>query len=156
MNFKLWLENTEAFPPAEFVKPDGMVNLYHFTDYMGDEMVINPDSKPRSYSMREFKTATTRRSFYYLDVRSKEHMLSNVLYQTQAPASTIYNYLKDPLGIKDKAMNFDHLFDLTKEAGYQGAYYKPPQGHVVVMFIPLRAVKTTVEDVLEPKVGIPT
>lgn len=143
MQFRLWLENIEATPPSQFIGPDGMLNLFHFTSDRGETTVLDPKlSKPNKHSMREFRTAGTPRTFYYLDITDKESFISGIPYLAKLPATRIYNLLNDPLGIKKLALpDFDRMFELVREAGYVGVYYKPPQGHVVAVFDALPAVK---------------
>lgn len=158
MNFKLWLENTEATVPSEFIGSNGMITLYRFSQRpRGDQYLIDPEQakkSPSSYSRQEFRTAWTSRTFFYLDPGDRERMVGQNLYEAQVPANQIYNLLKDPLELKAQALpNFDKLFKLVIEAGFKGVYYKPPQGHIVAMFAPVVGTAVNLDDVMMKRHG---
>lgn len=141
MNFTQWLENIENGIPTQYVK-NGMVNLYRFSQNpKGQEYLIDPSkAKANYYSKREFNSAGTPRTFFYLDISDKESFIGDHLYLVQYPANKIYNLLTDPLDLKSKSLpDFDKLFDLVKQNGYHGVYYKPGFP-VVSMFVPVKAV----------------
>lgn len=142
MEFRKWLESV----PAEFIH-DGMVTLYRFSKTpKGDTYLTDPNkAKPSAYSRREFQTASTPRTFWYLDPSSKERMIGNYLYTAEIEADKIYDLRLDPEGFKSVLPDFDAAFNLIKNAGYDGCCYKPPQGDIVVLFVPLLAYKATTQ-----------
>lgn len=165
MNFRIWLESVEALPPAQFLNSDGSINLYRYSKSpKGDTYRIDPaKASPSSYSMREFQSAATKRTFFYLNpLKDKEQFIGDHLYVVKHPANKIYNVLIDPLQIKEEAkkghqvdgvwinrgvINFDKLLSLVIESGFDGMYYKPGGMELVTMLVPVLGYKTTEEEV---------
>jgi hypothetical protein len=145
MDFKQWLIK-ESVPP-EFVS-GGQVALWRYSHGdRGDEYVIDPaETEPQSYSRRDYMLSKKPRTFFYLDPSQKESLVGDYLYVTQHPAERIYNLLKDPEDLKEKAritsaenIDFDELFNLVEKAGYDGVYYRPHGRHIVNLFVPVTA-----------------
>lgn len=149
MQFRIWLELASAEVPPEFVH-NGRVTLYRYSKTSkGPTYLIDPgQAVPNSYSRQEFRTSDTPRTFFYLDPNQRESMIGSFLYEAEVPATTIYNLLTDPLGLKAKTLpDFSKLFGAVKESGFQGVYYKPPQGHIVCMFVPIVGRAASLEKV---------
>lgn len=120
--------------------------IYRFSKgFRGEFYSIDPNlASPSSYSRREFVVAKTPRTFFYLDPNDKESMLGNFLYQAEIPNEWIYDLISDNLKLKEKArlndvIEFDKLFDLVKENDFKGVYYRPSQGRIVSLFVPILA-----------------
>jgi hypothetical protein len=138
-------EGVESDPPSQFVK-GGKVKLYHYAKSDAPELLIDPKkflSGRGSYSRRDFQLSGKARSFWYLNPADREVFFSRAnLYSGYVKADKIYNLLKDHLGLKEESkyvasIDFDKLFRLVEEAGYQGVYYKPGFD-VVNMFVKVK------------------
>ena len=147
--------------PPEFVGIDGQVTLYHYSTEFGnaEEVVIDPEEsskRPRGYSRQEFSVSNTPRTFFYLNIDGKESLINGKLYRAKHPASRIYNLRKDPLDLLTQSKNeygvrnFSTLFDLLRENGYDGVYYRTST-EVVAMLVPVRAQRITEEEVRKEK-----
>ena len=160
MSFKLWLESNSV--PTNFIK-GGMVNLYRYSRIPhGDVFLIDPKatvSSRNSYSRRDYNASNVPRTFFYLDIDQKESIIGNILYVAQIEADRIYNLIKDPLGLKEKAtfngvLNFETLLDLAKKESDKGTFdgiYYNPGFHVVNLFVPISAKRTSEEEVRNTK-----
>ena len=125
--------------------------IYRFSkEFRGEVYKIDPAlAIPSSYSKREFIVAKTPRTFFYLDPKDKESMLGNFLYQAEIPEEFIYDLISDDLCLKDKskindAIEFDKLFNLVMQNNFKGVYYRPSQGKIVSLFVPIEAKWTNI------------
>lgn len=161
MNFKLWLENLMQSVPPQFIDSDGLVDLYRYSrSPRGASYLIDPAKTTNSrnmYSLRDYKTLSVPRTFFYLDIDEKESMIGNNLYHARFPAKDIYNITNDPLGYVAKtqaqnfgALNFDMLISNLMNDGYKGIYYKT-NFHVINLFVPVVGQATTEEFVRSQK-----
>jgi hypothetical protein len=133
-------------PRASYIE-DGMIRLYHYTKPNKEDIVLDPKYKKSYYSRNEFETATTPRTFFYVDPSQKESFfgLAN-LYTTQVPASQVYDFTVDPEGFKDKIRHpvyglrkgeeWDELMETIREE-YGGIFYSTANFDVVAWFYPI-------------------
>ena len=120
--------------------------IYRFSKtFKGEIYTIDPNlAVPSSYSKREFLTAKTPRTFFYLNPEDKEAMLGTFLYKAEIPDDWIYDLIADNLLLKAQAkindtIQFDKLFDLVKQNSFNGVYYRPSQGQIISLFVPVVA-----------------
>ena len=153
---------------------DGMTTLYHYTQDLGDSVVLDPEfakSRRGYYSRREFETATTPRLFFYLDPREREsHFTHGTLYKTKVPTSEIYNFSADPEdilgnvrhpvygmrkgeewnkvfeGIRDGVTTDAEGNDIIMSQSRDGLYYKTPRFRVVAWMNPIEIFKVDREE----------
>jgi hypothetical protein len=153
---------------------DGMTTLYHYTQDLGDSVVLDPEfAKDRrgNYSRREFETAQTPRLFFYLDPKEREsHFFSGTLYKAEVPTSEIYNFSADeedilgqvrhPIygmrkgeewnkvfeGIRDGVTTDSEGNDIIMSRPRDGLYYKTPRFRVVTWMKPLEVFKVDKEE----------
>lgn len=156
MKFRIWLEQLVSIP-GQFVDPQGFVNLYRYSKASkGPTYHINPEQTVNSrsgYSKNDYRASDKPRTFFYLDIDHKEHLVGPYLYVARFPASEIYNLISDPLRLKEKVqesnqgvLNFNHLLELVEESGFSGIYYNPGFD-VVNLFVPVMGYATTEEEV---------
>jgi len=165
LHFKKWLESVSgpmAGVPSQFVLPGGIVRLYRYSHGdRGETYLIDPKraaGKAHGYSRNDFNRSSKPRTFFYLDIDEKEGLVGNHLYVAEFPADRIYNIIQDPLGFKEETRlvgtnyDFDKMFGLIEEAGYDGVYYKPGF-HVVNLFVPVEGRAATEEEVRGKKIA---
>ena len=133
-------------PRSSYIQ-DGMIRLYHYTKPEKESIVLDP-KHPKSYHSRnEFETASTPRTFFYVDPSQKERFfgISN-LYTTEVPASQVYDFTNDPEGYKEKirhpvyglrkGVEWDELLEAIRE-DYDGIFYSTSNFDVVAWFQPI-------------------
>ena len=151
-NFRQFL--TEA-PRSSYIK-DGMIRLYHYTKPDKESIVLDPKFQKSYYSRREFETASTPRTFFYVDPSQKERFfgISN-LYTTEVPASQVYDFTNDPEGYKEKirhpvyglrkGVEWDELLETIREK-YDGIFYSTSNFDVVAWFQPIEVERISEEE----------
>jgi len=132
----MWLEETAN------------TTLYHYTKgYQGETFLIDPaKTTPQSYSRRDYMAFSESRTFFYLNPEDREPYVGKFLYEANYSKGLIYDLIKDPMNLKDKsgyngANIGDYLETVHKElietGKFDGWYYKPPQGPIVNLFVPV-------------------
>ena len=151
-NFRQFL--SEA--PKDSYTKDGMIRLYHYTRPDKETIVLDPKHPKSHYSRNEFETASTPRTFFYVDPSQRERFfgISN-LYTTEVPASRVYNFAADPEGYKEKirhpvyglrkGVEWDELLEAIRE-DYDGIFYSTSNFDVVAWFQPLEVERVPEEE----------
>ena len=129
-------------PLAQFTSPEGNVPMYHYSSINNDELFIDPKHFGRNrYTQNEKQAAKTPRSFFYADLKDKEQTFfrpGTPLYQTELPASKIYDLSRDPEAFMQGPVGMDDVLRNIKEAGYSAVYYNNGM-HVISSLEPLKA-----------------
>lgn len=134
-----------------FVKPDGTVDLHHFTGKTSaDKVVFDPTRiGENSWSKRELRSSDLPRTLFYLDPKTdKEYHFDSPSvshYLSTVPASALYDLTEDPdKHIPAHPGDIHGILTSIRGAGHAGAYYDNGM-KLVMMFHPTTG--TRVEDV---------
>ena len=156
----------------EYVKPDGTVDLYHYSKVDHDAVTLDPEYFLHSrnpYSKNEWGKAATPRLFFYLDPKEKERYFASMpLYKAAVPASQIYDLNKDQEGVVQRVreggiypgiFNYEELlnelsgweqvgknWEKTSKGLHPGVYYKNSQFSVMIYFEPIEVIRVTEEE----------
>jgi hypothetical protein len=130
---------------------DGTMTLYHYTRPDEESLVLEPTHPKSHYSRNEFETASTPRTFFYVDPRQKERFFYSAnLYRVDVPANRVYDLKNDPEGYIDKVrhptyglrkgVEWDDLLESIRE-DYDGIFYSTSNFDVVAMFHPIEVTR---------------
>lgn len=152
------------------VGPDGNVELTHYSSTPGltiaDPAQWGKTGAALTRAERNRVGSAPGRTYFGANDYVKEPQLGNVKYTASVPAADLYDSVKDPLNLRQKAadqVNSGLAYDptsafekLVTENGYKGAIFPTAKnGTAVAMYAPLPITMVDEKGIMAPLTGAP-
>jgi len=123
----LFEEDGQKDKLSDFVKSDGSVALYHYSNKLeGDTAVLKPQvakEKAGSYSNSDWQASEVPRVWFYLNRGDKEKFFHGTdLYKTSVDAKRIYDIRNDPDNLIPKVKEESDYFNINELLKYIAGY----------------------------------
>lgn len=140
---------------------NGEISLYHYAPVDSESVIVDPkffsdDASRSSFSRNEYEISTTPRTFWYVNPKQRERMVTSgrSLYVATLPASRIYDlrrdleeyraqYRHETYGLR-KGLEWNAMLESIREK-YDGVFYSV-SFDVVSLFGPQEARRVSEEE----------